>query len=178
MFVRFRETPYGLQVSLIQTRREGGKARHEYIAGLGAITIPTSAADRIAFWRRLHDRLSALSNRIVDEQSKILDAVDERIPMPTPDELRDVHLENAKVDQRFWEGLRRVHTDTIEGDEGVIGAAERAIANSEASAAKAAVHTKAAKERVERNRARRDSEEGLGKPLTRKEAGAIMMQAV
>ena len=33
--------------------------------------------------------------------------------MPTPDELRDVHLENAKVDQRFWEGLRRVHTDTI-----------------------------------------------------------------
>ena len=90
MFVRFRETPYGLQVSLIQTRREGGKVRHEHIAGLGAITIPASAADRIAFWRRLHDRLSALSNRIVDEQSKILDAVDERIPMPTPDELRDV----------------------------------------------------------------------------------------
>jgi hypothetical protein len=90
MFVRFRETPYGLQVSLIQTRREGGKVRHEHIAGLGAITVPTSAADRIAFWRRLHDRLSALSNRIVDEQSKILGAVDERIPMPTPDELRDV----------------------------------------------------------------------------------------
>jgi hypothetical protein len=97
MFVRFRETPYGLQVSLILTRREGGKARHEHIAGLGAITIPGSAADRIAFWRRLHDRLF-LSNRIVDEQSKILDAVDERIPMPTPDELRDVQLENAKVD--------------------------------------------------------------------------------
>ena len=48
MFVRFRETPYGLQVSLIQTRREGGKMRHEHIAGLGAITVPTSAADRIA----------------------------------------------------------------------------------------------------------------------------------
>src|SRR4029077_4889761 len=140
MFVRFRETPYGLQVSLIQTRREAGKVRHEHIAGLGAITVPTSAADRIAFWRRLHDRLSALSNRIVDEQSKILGAVNERIPMPTPDELRDVQLENT----------RRVHTDTIEGDKGVIGAAERAIANSEASAANAAVHAKAAKERVER----------------------------
>ena len=46
MFVRFRETPYGLQVSLIQTRREGGKARHEHIAGLGAITIPTSDSGR------------------------------------------------------------------------------------------------------------------------------------
>jgi hypothetical protein len=43
------------------------------------------------------------------------------------------------VDPRFLEGLRRVHTDTIEGDKGVIGAAERAIANSEASAANAAV---------------------------------------
>ena len=38
--------------------------------------------------------------------------------MPTPDELRDVQLENAKADQRFWEGLRRVHTDTIEGHKG------------------------------------------------------------
>ena len=50
------------------------KVRHEHIAGLGAITVPTSATDRIAFWRRLHDRLSALSNWIVDEQSKILGA--------------------------------------------------------------------------------------------------------
>jgi hypothetical protein len=96
MFVRFRETPYGLQVSLIQTRREGGKVRHQHIAGLGAITIPASAPDRIAFWRGLHDRLSALSNCIVDEQSKLLGAVHERIPMPTLDELRDVQLENGQ----------------------------------------------------------------------------------
>jgi hypothetical protein len=67
MFVRFRQTPYGLQVSLIQSRREGGKVRHEHIAGLGAITIPASAADRIAFWRCLHRRLSALSIQIADE---------------------------------------------------------------------------------------------------------------
>ena len=89
MFVRFRETPYGLQVSLIRTRRECGKMRHEHIAGLGAIVIPASAADRIDFWRRLRARLSALSNRIGDEQGKILGAVHERIPMPTPDEQRD-----------------------------------------------------------------------------------------
>jgi hypothetical protein len=30
MFVRFRQTPYGLQVSLIQARREGGKVRHQH----------------------------------------------------------------------------------------------------------------------------------------------------
>jgi hypothetical protein len=43
----------GLQVSLIQTSREGGKVRHENIARLGAITIPASVADRIDFWRRV-----------------------------------------------------------------------------------------------------------------------------
>jgi hypothetical protein len=121
-------TPYGLQVSLIQTRREGGKVRHDHIAGLDANTVPASPADCIAFWQRLHDRLSALSNRIVDEQSKTLVTVDERIPMPTPDELRDVQLLNAKADQRFWEGLRSVHTDTIEGHKGVIAAAARITA--------------------------------------------------
>jgi hypothetical protein len=95
MFVRFRQTPCGLQVSLIQTRRESGKVRHEYIAGLGAITFPAWLADRIAFWRNLHGRLSALSNQIPDEQANILGAVHERIPLPTPDEQRDMQLENA-----------------------------------------------------------------------------------
>ena len=59
-----------------------------------------------------------------------------------------------------------MHTDTIEGDKGVIGAAERAIANSEASAANAAVHAKAAKERVERIERGETVKGGLGKPLT------------
>ena len=76
--------------------------RHEHIAGLGAIIVPASTADRIDFWRSLHDRLSALSNRIGDDQGKILGAVHERIPMPH--EQRDVQLENAKADQRFREG--------------------------------------------------------------------------
>jgi hypothetical protein len=177
MFVRFRETPYGLQVSLIQTRREGGRVRHEHVAGLGAIAIPTSPADRMAFWQSLHARLSALSNRIGEEPGKIVGAVDERIPMPTPDELRDVQLENAKADQRCWEGLHGLHTDTIEGHKGVIAAAERAIANGEAGAANAATHAKAAKERVERIERGETVKGGFGKPLTRKEAEAIMMKA-
>jgi hypothetical protein len=162
MFLRFRETPYGLQVSLIQTRREGGKVRHEHIAGLGAIAVPTLPADRIAFWQSLQARLSALSNRIGDEPGKIVGAVHERIPMPTPDELRDVQLENAKADQRFWEGLHDLHTDTIEGHKGVIAAAERAIANGEAGAANAGHPCKGGEGTGRANRARRDGKGGLG----------------
>jgi len=48
---------------------------------------------------------------------------------------------------------------------------------SEASAANAAVHAKATKERVERIERGETVKGGLGKPLTRKEAEAIMMQA-
>jgi hypothetical protein len=170
MFVRFRETPYGLQVSLIQTRREDGKVRYEHIAGLGAITIPASPADRIAFWRHLHARLSARSNRIGDEQGKILGAVHERIPVPTPDELRDVQLEYANADRSFREGLLGLHPDTVEDHKGVIATAERAVANGEAGAENAATHAKAAKERVERIEGGETVEGGFRKPLTRKEA--------
>jgi hypothetical protein len=115
MFVRFRQTPYGLQVSLIQTRREGGKVRHEHIAGLGAITIPASAADRMAFWRCLHVRLSALSIQIADEQAKILEAVYERIPMLTPDEQREMQLQNATSSDLVALGAIRVTRSPSEG---------------------------------------------------------------
>jgi hypothetical protein len=31
MLVHFRETPYGLAMSLVETRRENGKVRHEHV---------------------------------------------------------------------------------------------------------------------------------------------------
>jgi hypothetical protein len=165
MFVRFRETPYGLQVSLIRTRREGGKVRHEHIAGLGAITIPASAADRIDFWRRLHARLSALANWIGDEQGKILGAVHERIPMPTPDELRATQLDNSKADARYWEGLRAMHARVAEDHKALMATTEKAIAAGEA-AARAGAEATAAQSRVERIERGESVAGGLGKPMS------------
>jgi hypothetical protein len=54
MLVHFRETPYGLAMSLVETRREKGKVRHEHVASLGSIETPPSVAARIEFWRGLH----------------------------------------------------------------------------------------------------------------------------
>ena len=129
----------------------------------------------------MHDRLSALSNRIVDEQSKILDAVDERILMPTPDELRDVHLENAKVGSALLGGgcVACSHLDTIEGDEGVIGAAERAPSPIAKQAPRERRRPRRGRQRngLSESSAARQVQSGLGKSLTRKEAEAIMMQA-
>src|SRR5512133_1852172 len=64
MLVHFRETPYGLAMSLVESRRENGKVRHEHLASLGSIETPVSVAARIEFWRRLHERLDQLSSRL------------------------------------------------------------------------------------------------------------------
>ena len=90
MFVHFRETPYGLAMSLVETRRENGKARHEHVANLGSIGMPPSVAARIECWRELHERLAQLANRLdVETRGKVMDAVHARVPMVTPDEQRD-----------------------------------------------------------------------------------------
>jgi hypothetical protein len=89
MLVHFRETPYGLAMSLVESRRENGKVRHEHLASLGSIETPPSVAARIEFWRRLHERLDQLSNRLdAETRGKVMDAVHARVPMVTPDEQR------------------------------------------------------------------------------------------
>jgi len=51
MFVRFRakqrQLQCRLQCSLIETRRVGGKVRHEHIAQLGSVAAGPSVADRV-----------------------------------------------------------------------------------------------------------------------------------
>jgi hypothetical protein len=101
MFARFRPSPYWLQVSIVETRRVGGRVRHEHIASLGSIETPLSVANRVAFRQRVHERLAKLSNRIDPAtQGKIRGDIHSRIPMVTPDEQRGLQLENAEADER------------------------------------------------------------------------------
>jgi hypothetical protein len=89
MFVHFRETPYGLAMSLVEDRRENGRICHEHVASLGSIETPPSVAARIEFWRGLHERLAQLSNRLdADTRGKVMVAVHARVPMVTPEEQR------------------------------------------------------------------------------------------
>src|SRR5271165_4039590 len=106
MFVRFRETARRLQASLTETRRHDGKVRHEHVAGLGSLPLAPSAADRITFWTKLHQRLDALSNRVdAAQRGAILTAIHTRIPMPTLDDQQAVQVERAQMDVQFWDTL-------------------------------------------------------------------------
>src|SRR6201993_3620121 len=87
MLVHFRETPYGLAMTLVESRGENGKVRHEHLASLGSIETPPSVAARIEFWRRLHERLDQPSNRLdAERRGKGMGAGAARGPLGTPGE--------------------------------------------------------------------------------------------
>jgi hypothetical protein len=131
MFARFRPSPYRLQVSIVETRRVGGKVRHEHIASLGSIETPLSVANWVAFWQRVHERLAKLSNWIDPAtQGKIRGVIHSRIPMVTPDEQRGLQLENAEADERFWTSLQDMNQSTVEEHKALAAAVEQAIASS------------------------------------------------
>ena len=72
MFVRFRVTLSSLQASIVETRRIGGRVRHEHVAALGSIKLPITPDGRAGFWEQLWQRLSRLSNRLdASAQQKI-----------------------------------------------------------------------------------------------------------
>jgi hypothetical protein len=151
MFVRFRQTARRLQVSLTATRWDGGRVRHEHVAGLGSAPLAPSAADRIAFWTKLHQRLDTLGNRVdATQRGPILTAIHARIPMPTMDDHQAVQLERAQAHARFWETLADMQADQIEGNKALLASAQRAIAAGEPLAVDTAAKAKAAKDRLAR----------------------------
>ena len=171
MFVRFRQSPRRLQVSLVETRRDGDKVRQEHVASLGAIAIPQTVAGRVEYWRDLHQRIGRLSNRLDSEtQAKILGAVHARVRMPTVDEIHALNLEEAKQHEVAWR-MRHISTEAIVDENKVrLKATQKLVADGEPLVASAAEEVKAAEER--RTRIGRGENVPLpGRPPTLKEMG-------
>lgn len=167
MFTRFRETARRLQVSLVETRRSGGTVRHGHVASLGSIGIPPTPASRIAFWTKLHERLTTLANRIDSRtHGRILAAVHVRIPRPTPDDQRAVQLESAKADAHFWATISDAEADQITSLKGIAASAARRAAKRERAASDAADRARQAAERLARVE-RGEDVGSIGKPMAR-----------
>jgi hypothetical protein len=176
MFVRFRETPYRLQASLIESRRRDGKVRSEHVAYLGSTPVPSSVPDRIVFWTRLHERLGRLSNRVPDPQ-KIYDAIHARVPMPTADEQHALKIENAEAEELFWSGHRDI-SKTNAAEHAALGATIASnVAEIEAGAAEAESRAVVAKDRANRLKNGEDLSGGLHRPYTREDLEAALLAA-
>jgi hypothetical protein len=91
MFVRVRKSKKSLRLSLVGTKRVGGKVKHEHITSLGSIPQTMTVAERLGFWEELRKRLPGLANRIDPARLDALIAA--KIPRPTKTELDVADLE-------------------------------------------------------------------------------------
>jgi hypothetical protein len=155
-----------LQASLIETKRAGGKVRHEHIASLGSVDVPPSVRGRLTFWAKLHERFAKLDNRVdAEAQAKILGPIHARIPMVTPDEQRSLQVENAKADEELWSHLHESDAKQIEGHKGLIRSAEQTVASTQAAMIVADAKIAAAKERIARIQRGENVAGGFGEPM-------------
>ena len=96
MFVRFRQAEHRLQLSLVETHRDGDTVRHEHVGSLGAIATPPTVADRAAFWEQLIKRLAALGERV--DYAAVIAAIAARVPPVTDAERHAIPPPNVKPD--------------------------------------------------------------------------------
>jgi len=178
MFVRFRRSGSRLQASLIETQRTDGKVRYEHVASLGSIEDPPTVKERIGFWRRLHERIGQLSNRVdTAAQAKALGAVHARVPMPTIEDIRALQLQNSEANEKFWTGLRDMRQATADDHKQLLATIQQAIETAEADAKAAAEKACDAGERASRLRAGEDVVGGLGKQPTQEDLERILRDA-
>src|SRR5215831_15636388 len=88
-----------LEVSIVETHREGGKVRQKHIASLGTLW-GDSPAHRESFWIECEDRLARLANRIGSDLDRLRQAIAARI-LP----MTDAEREAMKV--AAWERLEQ-----------------------------------------------------------------------
>jgi hypothetical protein len=177
MFVRFRQTAIRLGISLVETHRQDGRVRHQHVASLGSIVTEPTIADRIAFWQRVNERLEALGNRIGPEAAKIIAALHGRVPIPTIEEQRELKLENARADERFFQRLADWHEAHAADHKALAAAANARSAGDEAAASANAQRATEARERIERIEAGDEVPGGFGKPIGDAEMMSILKAA-
>ena len=178
MFVRFRQTQTRLQASLIETRRVGGKVRHDHIAALGSVSDRPTMADRVEFWKAIHERLAKLSNRIMpDDHGKVLAAIHARVPMVTLDEQRQLQRENAEADAKFWSSVSDIFSATVNDQMAQAVKVERVIADGDEKAAETSARANDARDRLARIDKGEEVSGGLGKPMTYEDMIAVLKQA-
>src|SRR5262249_39560954 len=86
-----------LEVSIVETHREGGKVRQKHIANLGSLAGDSLVA-REAFWLECEARPQRLPNRLGPDLDRLRQAIAARIP-PLTD------ADRAAMDAAAWDWL-------------------------------------------------------------------------
>jgi hypothetical protein len=94
--------------------------------------------------------------------------------MVTPDEQRSLQLENAKADEQFWTRLHELYEEQVDGQQKLVAGVESALGRGRSTAADAAAHAAAIKERIGRIEKGETVPSGLGRPMTRADVIAFL----
>jgi hypothetical protein len=165
VFVRFRQTKTRLQMSRIETRRVDGKVRHQHVASLGSIAMPFEAADRVALWAKLFERISKLSNCLdADAQRQIFDAIHARVPLMTQDDLRTLQRDNARTDVDRWTAMRDLTAGVVADKERLVVHLNEEIAEGKKLVADGDDRVKGAQGRIDAIERGEPVQGGLDKP--------------
>jgi hypothetical protein len=92
-----------LEVSIVETRREGNKVKQNHVASLGSVAGNSPAA-REAFWLECEARLARLANRLGPETDRLRAAVAARIPPLTDAEREAMAAQAWDRLQTTWDG--------------------------------------------------------------------------
>jgi hypothetical protein len=92
-----------LEVSIVETCRDGGKVKQKHVASLGSIAGDSPAA-REQFWLACEATLARLSNRLGPDLDRLRQAIAARIP-PITD------VDRAAVDAARWDSLEGMWDD-------------------------------------------------------------------
>ena len=116
-----------LEVSIIETHREGGKVKQEHIASLGSV-VGDGVEARVWFWQACDERLASLANRIGPDMHRLRQAIAMRIPEPTREEVDALEMRRWQDLQAGWQGIGDDDRNSIAKDEEAIAETRERIA--------------------------------------------------
>jgi hypothetical protein len=157
MHIRSRLHHRRLQISLIDTRRIDGRVRQEHVAALGSVPPDMSVQDRVAFWTKLHPRLSRLDNRLdPSTRARIMGELHKIVPMVPPDAAIAGKVETAKRNVKTSTAPREMFQATINEQKAMLVKLQRDIAAGEAHVAEMADAVKRDEDKLSRLEAGED----------------------
>lgn len=130
-------------------------------------SVPLTPAGRIDFWKKLHQRMATLGNRVdTKAHTALLAAIHAKVPLPTQADQQAVQLDHAKADVQFWETISENDATTLADHKAMIANLGRSVERDLAAVANSAEKAKIAADRLAA--AERGDPVAAPKPMSRK----------
>jgi hypothetical protein len=106
-----------LEVSIVETHRDGGKVRQQHVASLGSYFLPGSLRARESFWSNCEARLERLANRIGPDMDRLREDIAARIPPLTDEDSKAIDAAAWQQLEAWWNDLAKRRIERAQDSE-------------------------------------------------------------